>query len=124
MILCYLHGDRIFKNEGHSLQVVFDYDPSGGKSVLSDALIPVRRTLKKIGLELEDLLVERENYLNRFCGYEGAYLVVMTHPTVLTSTQMKNEVKERNARIMDKEGTASYFCTEYFRYFTCLERCT
>lgn len=83
-----------FDRQGHSLQVYFSRDPDRIRAVLQNLLRPCRNSAQNIGLEVEDLLDERLQHLQRFLSHEEAYYVLWTRPEILTKTEAKRAGEE------------------------------
>ena len=82
---------------GHLIQVVFEYDPEGSESRITEMLQPSRRTAQNLGLNIGPLLENWGNALKKYCSLETCWLVLWTRPTVLPDTMRKTAIKERTA---------------------------
>ena len=83
------------KKAGHIVQVYFVYDREAVKPEIEDILAPAKATAKRLGLDLDDLFVERINYISKYCAHEELYFVLWTRPYSLTSEQQKRASKEK-----------------------------
>lgn len=83
------------KRTGHVVQVYFGYDRDAVKPEIEDILSPARATSKRLGLDLEDLFLERTNYISKYCAHEELYFVLWTRPYSLTSEQLKRATKDK-----------------------------
>lgn len=83
------------KRPGHVVQVYFGYDRDAVKPEIEDILSPARATSKRLRLDLDDLFLERVNYISRYCAHEELYFVLWTRPHSLTGEQMKRASKEK-----------------------------
>src|SRR5690349_8565331 len=73
------------KREGHAVQIYFAYDRDAVKPEIEEILSPARATAKRLNLDLDDLFIERANYISRYCAHEELYFVIWTRPYALTS---------------------------------------
>ena len=86
-------GSR-FDQQGHAMQVYFVRDPGRIEKVLSSLVKPIKTTAQNVGLEIEDLINERVNHLQRFLSHEEAYFVLWTRPSILTKDEAERAGKE------------------------------
>ena len=91
-------GSR-FDRQGHAMQVYFSRDPGRIRAQLEAYINPSRTTAENIGIEVEDVLVERINHLERFLSYEESYFVLWTRPSVLTKNEVKRSAKEAKENV-------------------------
>lgn len=91
-------GSR-FDRQGHAMQVYFSRDPGRIREQLEAYINPSRTTAENIGIEVEDVLVERINHLERFLSYEESYFVLWTRPSVLTKNEVKRSNKEARENV-------------------------
>lgn len=89
---------------GHALQVFFEHDKDKVKHKIQDIYAPAEATAKRIGLKLDDLFEERENFLSRFCAAEQVYFVLYTRPFNLSDEQLKLANKAKMQMIKDKKA--------------------
>jgi intracellular multiplication protein IcmB len=83
------------KRPGHVVQVYFGYDREAVKTEIEEILSPARATAKRLNLELDDLFVERANYISKYCAHEELYFVLWTRPYSLNSEQLKRAGKDK-----------------------------
>jgi len=83
------------KRPGHVVQVYFVYDRDVVKPEIEAILSPARATSKRLNLELDDLFVERINYISKYCAHEELYFVLWTRPYSLTAEQLKRSSKDK-----------------------------
>ena len=86
--------DPFFTKKGHMMQVWFSADPTKSEKTVRNALNPSYETIKKLGLELEEILDERVKNLSSRANHEECYLVLWTRPTILG----KGDGKQESAR--------------------------
>lgn len=80
---------------GFRLQFVFTRDPDNSYRPIQSSLNSVRRTVKSLGLDIEDMIDEREAVLSAKTSSERCYLVINTLPSVLPPSGMKDAIKDR-----------------------------
>lgn len=83
------------KRPGHVVQVYFSYDREAVKPEIEDILSPARATAKRLRLDLDDLFVERANYISKYCAHEELYFVLWTRPYSLTAEQGSRASKDK-----------------------------
>jgi intracellular multiplication protein IcmB len=86
-------GSR-FDRQGHALQVYFARDPNRIRERLESYVKPLRVSAENMGLEVQDVLDERINHLQRFMTHEECYFVLWTRPGVLTKNEIKKATEE------------------------------
>lgn len=91
------------KRAGHVVQVYFLYDRDAVKPEIEEILAPARATAKRLNLDLDDLFVERANYISRYCAHEELYFVLWTRPYSLTAEQRKRAGKDKLAFIKENK---------------------
>lgn len=80
----------IFAHPGHALQVVFSYDPAGGRQEVFQSLDPARTTARNLGLDIDEVLLDWGNAVSRYVSAEHLFLVLWTRPDVLAPTVRKS----------------------------------
>lgn len=83
---------------GQAIQVYFSHDKEMVKRDLEQILIFARQTAQRLHLTLDDLFNERVTELERYCASEAMYFVIWTQPSVLSTTQLKQALKDRSER--------------------------
>jgi intracellular multiplication protein IcmB len=86
-----------FRDIGHKLSFVFEHDPDKATEELHRLLAPQYRSLRRMGLDLTDILDERIEKLAPFVARERAFMVVYTTKEALDSSQRRDEEKRRDA---------------------------
>mgnify|MGYP005926383151 CR=1 FL=1 len=82
---------------GHSIQIVFEYDPEASGARVREMLLPSRRTAQNLGLHIGPLLENWGQALERYCTHEVCWLVLWTRPGVMSEGLRKTALKERLA---------------------------
>lgn len=75
--------------QGHGAQVLFTYDNETVIGEIKEIFEPAKQTAQRLGLELDDLFVEREKTMSHYCAEEKTYIVLWTFPTILSAAQIK-----------------------------------
>jgi len=83
-----------FKYKGHSIQMVFHYEPEAVKTHLYHLFAPSQQTSHALQLQLQDLFEARIKHLTQYCSEERTYIAIWTHPSHLNTEQYKQA--ERN----------------------------
>lgn len=86
---------------GHALQVFFSHDKQNIKKIIQAIYLPAEATAKRLELNLNDLFVERVDYLSKYCADEKLYFVLITRPFNLASDQLKVANKAKIKMIKD-----------------------
>lgn len=81
---------------GHSIQLVFEYDPESCASQIEGLLRPSQLTAQNLGLHIGPLLEDWGKALNRYCARESCWLVLWTRLAVLPDSQKKEALKARS----------------------------
>lgn len=87
--------ESFFLKPGHAMQIWFSIDPTKSRRIVRDALEPSYQTIKKLNLELEEILDERVNLISQKANYEECYLVLWTRPSALVKHEIKQEVARK-----------------------------
>lgn len=80
-----------FRKAGHMMQIYFSLDPSKSERMVKEALAPSYETIKKLELDLQEILDERVKNISSIANYEECYLVLWTLPSALAKMEAKNE---------------------------------
>ncbi len=83
------------KDPGHVIEFVFIRDPEQSKDIVQKQLAPIRATMKKLELELDGLINEREKILSESIVFEKCLITIKTTPAVLSKAQMKSALNVR-----------------------------
>lgn len=89
---------------GHRLQFVFRRDPLNSKEALRNSISGAIKTMHKLNLDLEGMLLERGDLLERKTVLETCHLVITTYPTALHPDILKQETKVRSASSLKNGG--------------------
>lgn len=82
---------------GHTIQFFFRRDHEAVAHRLSSAIEPSRRTVRKLRLDMEDILDAKVSHLSRYCADEECLLVIRTSLNALTSKEMKRATQDKTA---------------------------
>ncbi len=86
-----------FQSVGHKLSFVFERDPEKSTQELRRLLAHQYRNLKRMQLDLSDILDEKISKLAPFIARERAFLVVYTAREALSSAEIRDEEKKRES---------------------------
>lgn len=103
-----------FQDVGHKLSFVFERDPDKAEEELRKLLSHQYRGLKRMGLDLSDILDERIEKMAPFVARERAFLVVYTAREAISSSEIRDEEKRREA-VMKSAPGARYGQNPLFR---------
>ena len=99
-----------FDRLGHAMQVYFARDPGRIREELETLVRPSRVTAENLGLEVDDVLEERIQHLQRYLTHEESYFVLWTRPSVLSQSEFKRAGKEAKEEVKEwiSAGYAQY----------------
>lgn len=83
---------------GHSFSLGFECDPDRALDELMRLAAPLLNTAKRIGLQSEDIILDRVRRNAPFVQFEQNVLVVYTHLSVLGDEERKRELGDRTKR--------------------------
>jgi intracellular multiplication protein IcmB len=106
-----------FDRPGQALQVYFERNPDRTLDDMKSLIRPTRLTAKIIGLDLDDLLDEREKNLSKYVSSERCVFVLWTRPSVLTKTAAAEDRKKRLTQkwVVAKEAQFPYSALDGMR---------
>jgi intracellular multiplication protein IcmB len=84
----------IFNTPGRALQVVYHYDPDQVQDAVEKITHPSLVTARNLHLDLEDLLVDWNSKVSKYCAVERCYLAAWTRPQILTPGDRKRAHKK------------------------------
>ena len=80
---------------GYSVQVYFHHDRADVKDEIIQIFTPAQQTAERLKMDLKDLFEERVNHLSEYCAHEECFMVLWTHPSILSKSQMETVKKTR-----------------------------
>lgn len=86
----------LMENPGHALQVVFSRDPLPSRELVGQLVRNWNKLCRIRSLDLESLLGEREELLNRSIELEKCHLAVYTHPSAISRADHAEFVKRKS----------------------------
>ncbi|QRN03156.1 type IV secretion protein IcmB [Legionella sp. MW5194] len=89
---------------GHAFQVYFSHDKQNIRKVIEDIYAPAEATAKRLELTLDDLFIERVDYLSQYCAEERLYFVLFTRPFNLAQDQLKAANKAKLKMLRDMKA--------------------
>ncbi|ANY18523.1 conjugal transfer protein TraU [Bordetella pseudohinzii] len=78
---------------GHSFSIGFERDPERAFDELMRLAEPQLNSARRMGLQVEDVIVDRMRRNAPYVAYEQNLLVVYTHPTVMENEELKRELR-------------------------------
>lgn len=105
----------LFKNNGHYMQMVFEYDPERQEEILDDLFADLYNACDKLKLNLKYLVDSKKNALRATGALadENNYICLWTFPSILTADEMASETNERLEEFKDASlnfgGSANHF---------------
>jgi len=84
-----------FDRSGFAIQVYFMRDPHMVGSDLTRAMKGNRAAAQAAGLDLEDLLDERQRHLAQYLAHEEIYFVLWTRPKAISQMELKEAIRVR-----------------------------
>lgn len=94
-----------FGKSGHAIQAFFEIDHERTRPYLKVLQSGNRDSIKRLELELDDLLDEREQVLSSWVAYERCYFALWTTSDVLTKAEREEEKKTNLKKIKGKVVT-------------------
>jgi intracellular multiplication protein IcmB len=85
----------VLKDPGHKLQFVFERDSHRSRREVEKNILPLKRTMRNIGMNLNSLLDERIDLLAKKTSTEKLFLVIHTDAECLTKYDHKTSTVER-----------------------------
>lgn len=86
---------------GFKIQFVFTRDPETSGRAIAGSINSIRRTVKNLELDIEDMINEREKVLSEKTCSERCYMVVTTLPSFLPPSAASDALKERVREVKD-----------------------
>ncbi|EPP20487.1 hypothetical protein J8A87_21500 [Vibrio parahaemolyticus] len=86
------------KDPGHVIEFVFIRDPEQSKDIVRKQLEPIRSTMKRLQLDLEGLINEREKVLSESLVFEKCLITIKTTPAALSRAQTKAALDARSEK--------------------------
>lgn len=93
-----------FQQMGHKLSFIFERDPDKAREELKRLYAHQYRNLKRMGLDVSDILDERIEKMVPFVARERAFLVVYTATEALSASEKKDDEKAREDLLKDVPG--------------------
>lgn len=87
------------QHSGYTVQVVFERDPNAATRMLSQRTDGCRQTVKRMGMEIEDVLDAGVGHLSKFVAQEKVFIALWTRPGVLTASEGDAARKRRREEL-------------------------
>ncbi|HFE3443005.1 TPA: hypothetical protein ACF3I9_004472 [Klebsiella aerogenes] len=88
----------VMSKPGHHFEGCFEKDPGRSYDELVRYAAPMISAARKIGLDVEDIILDRCRRNSHRAHYEQNLIAIITHPTVVDKNVWKAEVKEQGSR--------------------------
>ena len=92
------------KKPGFRIQFVFRRDPDNARKAIANSINGSRQTMRRLKLDLQELLDEREDLLSKKTILESCHLVISTYPTALHKDILKDSLNERSEKAKKAGG--------------------
>lgn len=105
----------LFKENGHYMQMVFEYDPERQEEILDNLYADMYNACDKLKLDLKYLVDSKKNALRNTGALadESNFICLWTFPSVLSSDELASETNERYEEFKDAAlnfaGSANHF---------------
>jgi intracellular multiplication protein IcmB len=86
---------------GHLVQIHFNYQRDTVGDQLKSLVKGSRQSIDKLELSLSDLVDEREVNLIKYCAHEQTHLALWTRPSLLSSDEQRQMIKEKTKTIKE-----------------------
>lgn len=100
--------DPFFTKNGHAMQIWFSVDPRKSERIVKESLAPSYETIKRLHLDLEEILDERVRNISELANYEECYLVLYTTPSALVKHEIKQEIADKKKIRMNMKAPLKY----------------
>lgn len=88
-----------FSNPGHALEITFTRDSDSAKRDLEIIIQKTGRSSRSLGLDIEDVLQERQRVLSQRMVAETCFIAVYTRPDVLSGEEARDESTQMKMRL-------------------------
>ncbi|MCE6959659.1 hypothetical protein LAZ40_11580 [Cereibacter sphaeroides] len=88
-----------FSRPGHALEVTFCRDPGAARRFIERVVNRNKRAARNLGLDLDDVLDERQESLPRRMVAETCLIAVYTRPAILGAEEARDDIKAINERV-------------------------
>ncbi|CFQ66584.1 conjugal transfer protein [Yersinia similis] len=88
-----------FKTLGHKLSFVFERDPGKAREELNRLFAPQFRAIRRLGIDIDDIIQEKIDKLTPYAARERAFLVVYTGLISLPGAELKSDQKRLNKQL-------------------------
>lgn len=95
--------NSLMSKKDHKLQLFFEYDHDNTRKRLRDKMHEARETIKRIELNVDDVLDEREENLLKYVCDENFYIALWTTTASLSKEQVKNQ-KAKKAEMNQRQN--------------------
>lgn len=90
-----------FQKPGYSVEFSFERDPELVQQRVRSLMQPAYDTVKRIGLDLNDVLDDRVDRVASLCSHESCYVLLYTHLTSMSPDELKRELARHKAAMKE-----------------------
>jgi len=90
-----------FQKAGYSVEFSFERDPELVQQRVRTLMQPAYDTVKRIGLDLNDVLDDRVQRVSSLCSHESCYVLLYTHLTAMAPDELKRELARHKAAMKE-----------------------
>ena len=92
---------------GHAFVFAFVRDPSAAARKIEKIVAGTREQAARLGLDLDDVLLERQRHLSRYLVEETTLILIHTRPTILSKNEAASIAARERDRLRDVPPAAS-----------------
>lgn len=86
----------VFASSGQTISFVNDVDDSRTNALIEHAVAGQRKTAKRLGIEMQDIIDSNVNELSKFVTYDRSFIAIWTHISAIPATERAFIIKDRN----------------------------
>lgn len=115
--------DPLFNTDGHFCTWSFELNSDLAKRHIHSALVASYNTVKRLHLDIADVIQDDEERLLKFTSYETCLLTLWTSPNAIPAQTLKNDIKEKVAFMAEnKIGSFAHAQSPFVGYRSLLSR--
>lgn len=93
-----------FDDDSHYVNFWFESNPDRTKRYIQALTLPAMRTAKRLGLKIEDIIIDQGQRLAQTCTYEDCLIAIWTDPAALPPGLIKAEIQEKGISVAKAGG--------------------
>jgi intracellular multiplication protein IcmB len=108
-------GKNLIAGGVHGFSISFEFDPDEAYNYALRALQGSHQTAKRLGLGdlMESVFEEKASKMAEFCQVENCYVAITTTAAAIHKQDMKDQVRERNEKMMSWPDTADAMLQDF-----------